>query len=91
MKSFTSTIGEGLRLAALSLPVFVLLGCASAPDSTAKSEPVPSSAPAEVIVGSGTDDQRKVISDSDERIYDAERGVSPDSPTPADAPGQGIP
>ncbi len=58
---------------------------------TAKSAPAPPSEPSEIIVGAGDKDQRKVITASDERMYDAEHGMSPDAPTPTDAPGQGIP
>ena len=68
-------------------PLGLLVGCAS-------SEPVviKNPAPAEhEVVGSGSSDDRTVIHDADQRIYNAEHAESSDASAAPAGPNQGIP
>lgn len=63
-----------------TLPVGLLIGCASTPKPTA------TDANARVVVGAGTADDRDVINKTNEQIYNAEHSDS-DNTTPV----QGVP
>ena len=62
--------GDSLRFLTSTLPLGFLLGCAS----TVVQEP--KQQPPQVVEGSGTADERKVIDASNQRVFDLEHSQS---------------